>query len=64
VTVAQVTQAVSPYITGLENFDFTLHFVVWPQSMQVPSQDLLLRNQALVCFLQSISSESPATMSS
>jgi hypothetical protein len=63
-TVAQVTQAVSPYITALENFDFTVHFVVWPQSMQVPGQDLILRNQALVSFLQSITSENQATMSS
>jgi tRNA(adenine34) deaminase len=51
-------------VTEPRDLDFTIHFVVWPQSMQVPSQDLLLRNQALVSLLQSISSESPATMSS
>jgi hypothetical protein len=63
-TVAQVGQAVSPYITALENFDFTLHITAWPQSMQVPSEDLWLRNQALVSFVQSISSESPAALPS
>jgi hypothetical protein len=32
--------------------------------MQVPAQDLTLRTQALASFLQSISSESPATLNS
>jgi hypothetical protein len=63
-TVTQVNEAVSPYIGALQRFDFTLHLMVWPQSMQVPSENLMLRNQALVSFLQSISSESQSELPS
>lgn len=63
-TVAQVSQAVSPYVTALENFDFTLHLTTWPPSMQVPTEDLMLRNQALVSFLQSSSSETQGALPS
>jgi hypothetical protein len=63
-TVATVTQDVAPYIAALEKFDFTMHFVVWPQALQIPTQNLNLRNQALVSFLQSISSETQASLPS
>ena len=63
-SVTQVTQEVTPYITSLSEFVYTLHFVAWPQAMQVPAQDLTLRTQALISFLQSISSESTASLNS
>jgi hypothetical protein len=63
-SVAQVTQEISPYVTSLSEFAYTVHFVAWPQAMQVPAQDLTLRTQAFISFLQSISSESTATLNS
>ena len=63
-SVAQVTQELSPYVTSLSEFAYTVHFVAWPQGLQVPAQDLTLRTQDFISFLQSISSESTATLSS
>jgi hypothetical protein len=63
-SVAQVTQEVTPYVTSLSEFVYTLHFVAWPQALQVPAQDLTLRAQALISFLRSISSESTASLNS
>jgi hypothetical protein len=61
---AQVQQIVSFYIGELEKYDFTLHISAWPQSLQGPSDDLMLGNQALVSFLQSFSSETQGEMPS
>jgi hypothetical protein len=63
-SLTQVKEGVSPYIAALENFDFTLHFTAWPQALQIPSEDLMFGNQVLVSWLQSISSQSSATLSS
>jgi hypothetical protein len=63
-SVAQVKEGVSPYITALENFDFTLHFTAWPQYLQVPSENLMFGNQVLLSWLQSISSQNSASLSS
>ena len=63
-SVAQVTQELSPYVTSLSEFAYTVHFVAWPQALQVPAQDLTLRTQDFISFLQSISSESTATLKS
>jgi hypothetical protein len=63
-TVPEVSQAASPYIAALENFDFTLKITAWPPSLQVPSENLMVRNQALVSFLQSGASESPGELPS
>ena len=62
--MAQVTQELSPYVTSLSDFAYTVHFVAWPQALQVPAQDLTLRTQDFISFLQSISSESTATLNS
>jgi hypothetical protein len=61
-SVAQVEEGVSPYIAALENFDFTLHFTAWPQTLQIPSEDLMFGNQVLISWLRSISSQTSATL--
>jgi hypothetical protein len=61
---AQAQQVVSFYIGELEKYDFTLHIAAWPRSLQDPSENLMLGNQALVAFLRSFSSMTPATLSS
>ena len=61
---AQVAQEVAPYVTALDTFNFKNHFLVWPAALQVPSQDLTLRTDELIHFLASISSASPATLTS
>jgi hypothetical protein len=63
-SLTQVKEGVSPYLAALENFDFTLHFTAWPQSLQIPSEDLMFGNQVLVSWLQSLSSQNSATLSS
>jgi hypothetical protein len=62
--VAQVAQEIRPYVTALNTFVFRTHFLAWPESMLVPSEDLTLRTKSLVSFLASISSASPATLDS
>jgi hypothetical protein len=61
---AQVAAEVAPYVTALDNFNYKNHFLVWPASLQVPAQDLTLRTDELVHYLSSISSASPATLTS
>jgi hypothetical protein len=63
-SVAQIAQEITPYVTALNTFEFTLRFIAWPGAMQVPSQDLALRTQALATFLPSISSANAATLPS
>jgi hypothetical protein len=62
--VAQVAQEITPYVTALDTFNFKTHFIAWPQSLQVPSEDLTLRTKSLISFLDSVSSASPATLNS
>jgi hypothetical protein len=62
--VAQAQPVVSFYIGELEKYDFTLHITAWPRSLQGTSENLMLGNQALVSFLQSFPSVTPATQSS
>jgi hypothetical protein len=62
--VAQIQPVVSFYIAELEKYDFTLHITAWPTSLQGPSENLMLGNQALVSFLQSFPSMTPATLNS
>jgi hypothetical protein len=61
-TVAQITQEVTPYATALNTFNYTLHFVTWPEAMQVPSTDLTLRTGALATFIASISTVNTTTL--
>jgi hypothetical protein len=63
-TVAQVAQAITPYVTALNNFDAAIHTVPWPASMQPPSEALLQKTQALITFMTSINSVNAATLSS
>jgi len=61
---AQVAQEVAPYVTALDTFNYKNHFLVWPASLQVPAEDLTLRTDELIHYLSSISSASPATLTS
>jgi hypothetical protein len=63
-SVAQITQELSPYVTSLTDYAYTVHFIAWPLAMQVPAEDLTLRTQDLISFLQSISSETTGTLKS
>jgi hypothetical protein len=61
---AQVAQEVAPYVTALDTFNFKNHFLAWPETLQVPGEDLTLRTDELIHFLSSISSASPTTLTS
>jgi hypothetical protein len=61
-TPAQVAIEVAPYVKALDTFNFYTHYLVWPATLKVPSEDLTLRTNELIQFLSSISSASPATM--
>jgi hypothetical protein len=61
---AQIAQEVAPYVTALDTFNYKNHFLVWPASLQVPAEDLTLRTDELIHYLSSISSASPATLTS
>jgi hypothetical protein len=61
---AQVAEEVAPYVTALDTFNYKNHFLVWPAALQVPAEDLTLRTDELIHYLSSISSASPATLTS
>jgi hypothetical protein len=61
---AQVAQEVAPYVTALNTFNFRTHYLAWPATLQVPSEDLTLRTSELISFLSSISSVTPTTLTS
>jgi hypothetical protein len=61
-SVAQITQELNPYATALNTFLVKLHLVTWPETMQVPSEDLTLRTQALATFISTISSVNATTL--
>jgi len=48
---------VTPYVTALTEFGYTTHGITWPQAMQVPAQDLFVRTESFISFLNSISFE-------
>ena len=61
---AQVAQEVAPYVTALNTFNFKTHYLAWPATLTVPAQDVTLRTEELIHFLSSISSTTPATLTS
>jgi hypothetical protein len=61
---AQVAQEVAPYVTALDTFNYKNHLLVWPAALQTPAEDLTLRTDQLIHYLSSISSASPATLTS
>lgn len=61
-TPAQVAVEVAPYVKALDTFNFYTHYLVWPATLKVPSEDLTLRTDELIHFLSSISSTTPATL--
>jgi hypothetical protein len=61
-SVAQITQEVTPYAAELNTFVLKLHALTWPETMQVPSNDLTLRTQALTTFIATISSVNATTL--
>jgi hypothetical protein len=63
-SVSQVALEVAPYVKALNIFNFQTHFLAWPANLQVPSQDLTLRTNQLITYLSSISTTTPATLTS
>jgi hypothetical protein len=61
-TPAQVAVDVAPYVKALDTFNFYTHYLVWPETLKVSAEDLTLRTDELIHFLSSISSTSPATL--
>jgi hypothetical protein len=59
-TTAQTAAEVIPYAKALDTFSFDLHFISWPPSMQVASENLTVRVKDLSTFIASISSATPA----
>ena len=58
---AQATR-LAPYVKALDTFNFYTHYLVWPETLKVSAEDLTLRTDELIHFLSSISSTSPATL--
>jgi hypothetical protein len=58
-TVAQLTPVVAAYRTALNLYDFQLHFIQWPASMQNAIQVDHAQFTALDSFLQAFSLVSP-----
>lgn len=58
-TQAQVATVVTSYRTALNLYDFQLHFIQWPASMQTEIATDHSQLQNLMSFLQSFSSISP-----
>jgi hypothetical protein len=63
-SVAQVALEITPYVTALNNFDAAIHTVPWPSAMQLQSEALIQKTQALLTFTTSISSVNAATLNS
>jgi hypothetical protein len=61
-STAQVAQEVTPYAKALDTFAFDLHFITWPEAMQVPNVNLTVRVKDLSSFIATISSATPATL--
>ncbi len=62
-TLAQVTPVVTAYRTALNLYDFQLRFIQWPASMQPAITVEHAQLEALVSFLQSISTVTPTGVS-
>ena len=62
-TPAQITAVVTPFYTAVHLYDFQLHFIAWPASMQTAIEVDHAQMNALMSFLQSLSFESPTGMS-
>jgi hypothetical protein len=62
-TPAQITAVVTPYYTAVHLYDFQLHFIQWPASMQTAIEVDHAQMNALMSFMQSIKYVSPTGMS-
>jgi hypothetical protein len=60
-SVSGIAQAVTPYTTALTTFTFELRQVSWTPNVQIQIETLELRTQALIKYLSTISSVTPAT---
>ena len=58
-TPAQVAPVVEAYRTAVNNYDFQLHLIQWPQSMQSAIEADYAQLQALAGFLQAFALVSP-----
>lgn len=61
-TPAQIGAVVAPYWTALNLYDFQLHFIQWPASMQTAIAVDHAQLKSLMSFLKSISLVSPTGM--
>jgi hypothetical protein len=62
-TPAQITAVVTPYYTAVHLYDFQLHFIQWPASMQTAIAVDHAQMNALMSFMQSIKYVSPTGIS-
>jgi hypothetical protein len=62
-TPAQITAVVTPYYTAVHLYDFQLHFIQWPASMQTAIEVDHAQMNALMSFMQSIKYVGPTGMS-
>lgn len=61
-SVAQVDQAVGPYVRALQTFVYTVHFLSWPGVTAVSSEELTQRVQTLVTYSATDFFVDPATV--
>ena len=61
-TPAQIAAVVTPYWTALNLYDFQLHFIQWPASMQTAIAVDHAQLKSLMSFLKSISLVGPTGM--
>jgi hypothetical protein len=62
-TTTQLAPVVTAYGSALNLYDFQLHFIAWPASMQPAIQADHVQFKALMSFLQSFSIVTPTGMS-
>jgi hypothetical protein len=58
-TTSQVVLVVVAYRSAVNDYNFQLHFIQWPQSMQTAIENDHAQLQALYDFLQAFSSVAP-----
>ena len=62
-TPSKVAATISSYRSALNLYYFQLHFIHWPASMQTATEVEYAQLQALMSFMQSFSTVSPAGIS-
>lgn len=60
-SVAQLAQAVTPYVTALNTFDYKIHQISWTPAEQLESERLEIQAKDVVNYASTISSTTSAT---